>query len=103
MTARFGEQKGIDPVARCADRILRLDTQMILLGSGDQRYLDFFESLGRCYPDRVGIYIGFNNELPHRIEARADIFLMPPLFEPCGLNHVYSFKYGTLPIVRIFK
>jgi starch synthase len=101
MTTRFVEQKGIDLVTACAERILQLDTQMIVLGSGDQRYHDFFEWLQRSYPDRVGIYIGFNNGLAHRIEAGADIFLMPSLFEPCGLNQIYSLRYGTLPIVRL--
>ncbi len=74
---------------------------MIVLGSGEQRYHDFFEWLRRSYPDQVAIYIGFNNELAHRIEAAADIFLMPSLFEPCGLNQIFSLKYGTLPIVRL--
>ena len=101
MTTRFVEQKGIDLVTECAERILQLDTQMIVLGSGDQRYHDFFEWLRRSFPDRVGIYIGFNNGLAHRIEAGADIFLMPSLFEPCGLNQIYSLRYGTLPIVRL--
>jgi starch synthase len=101
MTTRFVEQKGIDLVTECAEWILRLDTQMVVLGSGDQRYHDFFEWLRRSYPEKVGIYIGFNNGLAHRIEAGADIFLMPSLFEPCGLNQIYSLKYGTLPIVRL--
>jgi starch synthase len=101
ITTRFVEQKGIDLITECAEKILQLDTQMIVLGSGQPRYHDFFEWLRRSYPDRVGIYIGFNNELAHRIEAGADIFLMPSLFEPCGLNQIYSLKYGTLPIVRL--
>jgi starch synthase len=101
MITRFVEQKGIDLVTKCAERMLQLDTQMVVLGSGDQRYHDFFEWLRRSYPDRVGIYIGFNNELAHRIEAGADIFLMPSLFEPCGLNQIYSLRYGTLPVVRL--
>jgi starch synthase len=101
MITRFVEQKGIELVTECAERILQLDTQMIVLGSGDQRYHDFFEWLRRSYPDRVGIYIGFNNGLAHRIEAGADIFLMPSLFEPCGLNQIYSLRFGTLPIVRL--
>lgn len=101
MVTRFVEQKGIDLITGCAEQMLQLDTQMIVLGSGDQRYHDFFEWLRRSYPDRVGIYIGFNNELAHKIEAGADIFLMPSLFEPCGLNQIYSLRYGTLPIVRL--
>ncbi len=101
MTTRFVEQKGIDLVTECAEQILQLDAQLIVLGSGEPRYHDFFEWLQRSYPDRVGIYIGFNNELAHKIEAGADIFLMPSLFEPCGLNQIYSLRYGTLPIVRL--
>ena len=101
MTTRFVEQKGIDLITECAEQILQLNTQMIVLGSGDRRYHDFFEWLRRSYPDRVGLYIGYNNELAHKIEAGADIFLMPSLFEPCGLNQIYSLKYGTLPIVRL--
>ena len=98
--SRLVEQKGIDLIKDCAERILQLDTQMIVLGSGDPQYHDFFEWLRQRYPDRVGVYIGFNNALAHRIEAGADMFLMPSLFEPCGLNQIYSLKYGTLPIVR---
>lgn len=101
MTTRLVEQKGIDLITECAEQILKLDTQMIVLGSGDPSYHNFFEWLRRSYPDQVGIYIGYNNELAHRIEAGADIFLMPSLFEPCGLNQIYSLKYGTLPIVRL--
>lgn len=101
MTTRLVEQKGIDLITACAEKLLQLDTQMIVLGSGESRYHDFFEWLHRGYPDRAAIYIGFNNELAHRIAAGADIFLMPSLFEPCGLNQIYSLKYGTLPVVRL--
>ena len=100
VVSRLVEQKGIDLITECAEQMLQLDTQMIVLGSGDPQYRDFFEWLRYSYPDRVGIYIGFNNDLAHRIEAGADIFLMPSLFEPCGLNQIYSLKYGTIPIVR---
>jgi len=101
MITRLAEQNGIDLVTECAARIFQRDTQMIVLGSGDGRYHDFFEWLRPNYPDRVGIYIGYNNGLAHKIEAGTDIFLMPSLFEPCGLNQIYSLKYGTLPIVRV--
>lgn len=101
MITRLVEQKGIDLISDCAEQILKLDTQMIVLGAGDPSYHNFFEWLRRSYPDRVAIYIGYNNELAHKIEAGADIFLMPSLFEPCGLNQIYSLKYGTLPIVRL--
>jgi len=101
MTTRFVEQKGIDLVTECAQQILWLDTQLIVLGSGEPRYQDFFKWLQRSYPERVAVHIGFNNELAHKIEAGADIFLMPSRFEPCGLNQIYSLRYGTLPIVRL--
>ncbi len=101
LITRLVEQKGIDLITQCAEQILQLDTQMIVIGSGDPSYHDFFEWLRRSYPDRVGIYIGYNNQLAHKIEAGADMFLMPSLFEPCGLNQIYSLKYGTLPIVRL--
>ncbi len=101
MTTRFVPQKGIDLVVASAERILQLDTQLIVLGSGTQQYHDFFEWLLSSYPDRVALYIGFNNELAHKIEAGCDMFLMPSLFEPCGLTQIYSLKYGTLPIVRL--
>ena len=100
VVSRLVEQKGIDLIKACAEQVLKLDTQMIVLGSGDPQYQEFFEWLRRSYPDRVGLYIGFNNALAHRIEAGADMFLMPSLFEPCGLNQIYSLRYGTLPIVR---
>ena len=100
VVSRLVEQKGIDLIKACAEQILQLDTQMIVLGSGDPQYQEFFEWLRRRYPDRVGIYIGFNDALAHRIEAGSDMFLMPSLFEPCGLNQIYSLRYGTLPVVR---
>lgn len=101
MVARFVQQKGLDLVVDCAEQILELDTQLVLLGAGDSEYQDFFEGLRQRQPDRVGIYIGYNNALAHKIEAGADIFLMPSHFEPCGLNQIYSLRYGTLPVVRL--
>ncbi len=101
MVARFVQQKGMDLMVDCAEHILQLGTQLILLGSGDPHYQDFFEGLRQAHPDQVAIYIGFNNALAHKIEAGADIFLMPSHFEPCGLNQIYSLRYGTLPVVRL--
>lgn len=101
MVARFVQQKGVDLLADCAEQILQLGTQLILLGSGEPVYHDRFEALRQAHPDKVAIYIGFNNALAHRIEAGADIFLMPSHFEPCGLNQIYSLRYGTLPVVRL--
>lgn len=101
LTARFVAQKGIDLVVRSAQRILAMGTQLIILGTGEDHYHDFFEWLRASYPGQVAIYIGFNNALAHKIIAGADMFLMPSHFEPCGLSQIYSLKYGTLPIVRL--
>jgi starch synthase len=100
IVTRLVDQKGMDLVMECAERILGLKTQMFILGFGEQRFHDYFEWLLRAYPEQVRLYIGFNNELAHKIEAASDMFLMPSRFEPCGLNQIYSLKYGTLPIVR---
>jgi starch synthase len=98
--SRLVDQKGFDLVMQAAHRILLSDVYLIVLGSGAKELERFFQSLRETYPTRVGVYIGFNNELAHKIEAGADMFLMPSRFEPCGLNQMYSLKYGTVPIVR---
>ncbi len=100
MVSRFVQQKGFDLIAAAASRIAELDLAMTVLGSGEQQYQDLFNSLALKYPDRFGVHIGYDNPLAHRIEAGADMFLMPSHYEPCGLNQIYSLKYGTLPIVR---
>jgi starch synthase len=74
--------------------------QFVLLGSGDKGLEAFYRDLPRRYPGRIGTWIGFDEALSHRIEAGSDFFAMPSMFEPCGLNQLYSLKYGTLPIVR---
>jgi starch synthase len=101
VVARFVQQKGVDLIADCARHILQLGAQLILLGSGDPKYHDLFDGLRQAHPDKVGLYVGFNNALAHKIEAGSDIFLMPSHFEPCGLNQIYSLRYGTLPVVRL--
>lgn len=99
--SRFVGQKGLDLLAACIERILNtLHVQFAILGAGDQALEGFFGSLPGRYPGRVGSYIGYQEELAHWIEAGADFFLMPSRYEPCGLNQLYSLKYGTLPIVR---
>ncbi|MFH0809244.1 MAG: glycogen synthase GlgA [Pseudomonadota bacterium] len=98
--SRLADQKGFDLLAQAIDRIMAMDTILVLLGTGDQKYHDMFEEIGRRYPKRAGIRIGFDNKLAHLIEAGADMFLMPSRYEPGGLNQLYSFRYGTLPIVR---
>jgi len=98
---RFVEQKGYHLVQDMIDRLMRtMAVQFVILGSGEESLEWFFGGLPRRYPGRVGAYIGYDNERAHLIEAGADAFLMPSLFEPCGLNQLYSLRYGTLPIVR---
>jgi starch synthase len=74
--------------------------QMVVLGTGQQKYHDLFQQIAAQYPEQVGVQFSYDNELAHRIEAGCDMFLMPSRYEPCGLNQLYSFRYGTIPIVR---
>jgi len=100
MISRLAGQKGFDLVESIFDRLMERPVQFVLLGSGDDRYAEFFRAAALRYPNRVAVRIGFDEQLAHRIEAGADMFLMPSLYEPCGLNQMYSLKYGTIPIVR---
>ena len=100
MISRLTAQKGIDLVESIFDRLMERDVQIVLLGSGEARFEQFFRDAARRYPGRAAVRIGFDEPLAHRIEAGADYFLMPSLYEPCGLNQMYSLKYGTIPIVR---
>ena len=100
MIARLVEQKGVDIVSRAADDLLRQDVQLIVLGEGDPEYHWKLSALRERYPLKLGLMIGFDEGLAHRIEAGADLYLMPSLFEPSGLNQLYSLRYGTPPIVR---
>jgi starch synthase len=100
MISRLTPQKGFDLVESVFEPLMDRDLQFALLGSGDPRYADFFRAAATRYPDRVAARIGFDELMAHRIEAGADLFLMPSLYEPCGLNQMYSLKYGTIPIVR---
>ncbi len=79
---------------------MALDATWVMLGSGERRYEDAWRALAAAHPDRVSATIGFDERLAHLIEAGADMFLMPSRFEPCGLNQMYSLRYGTVPIVR---
>jgi starch synthase len=97
---RLTSQKGFDVLAHALERILSWDIQVVLLGSGDGEAEHFFWSLSQRLRNRFRAWIGFDNGLAHRIEAGADFFVMPSRFEPCGLNQMYSLRYGTLPIVR---
>ena len=101
LISRFADQKGLDLLAGTIESILQnMWLQIIILGSGDKRLEGFFGKLPTRYPGRVGSFIGYNNELAHWIEAGSDFFIMPSRYEPCGLNQIYSLKYGTLPVVR---
>ena len=100
MISRLTDQKGFDILAPIIEPILNRGVQFILLGTGEEEYHLLFQKIGQKFPQKAGIRIAFDNTLAHKIEAGADMFLMPSLYEPCGLNQVYSLKYGTVPIVR---
>ena len=100
MVSRMVEQKGLDLIAALASDLARLDAFFAVLGSGDPFYERFWTDLAEAHPQRVGVRIGFDESLAHLIEGGADMFLMPSRYEPCGLNQMYSLRYGTVPIVR---
>ena len=100
IVSRFADQKGFDLIAAIAPELMLEDVILTVLGTGDRRYEELFETLANEFPGRVGVRIAYDNELAHKIEAGADMFLMPSRYEPCGLNQIYSLKYGTVPIVR---
>ena len=100
IVSRFVEQKGFDLIASVADDLMQHDLNLVALGTGMPEYETLFELLVARYPDRAALKIGYDNALAHKIEAGVDIFLMPSHYEPCGLNQIYSLRYGTPPIVR---
>lgn len=100
IVSRLAYQKGLDLVLQKFDEILALDVQLVLLGTGDKQLEKHFQEKQEEYPYNCSINISFNNELAHKIEAGADLFLMPSRYEPCGLNQMYSMIYGTIPVVR---
>jgi starch synthase len=100
IVSRFADQKGFDLIVETADELMREELALVVLGSGQVEYQEFFAELAAKYPERVGLNIGYDNKLAHQIEAGADMFLMPSRYEPCGLNQIYSLRYGTVPIVR---
>jgi starch synthase len=97
---RLTAQKGIDLMMRAAADLISSGAYIISLGSGEKRYEDFWQAMRDHSPRQVGIYRGYSEPLAHLIEAGADMFMMPSKFEPCGLNQMYSLRYGTVPIVR---
>jgi len=100
IVSRFADQKGFDLIAERAHELMKEDLVLVVLGTGDKKYERLFGALAATYPERVGLKIAYDNTLAHKVEAGADMFLMPSRYEPSGLNQMYSLKYGTVPIVR---
>lgn len=98
--SRMADQKGFDLLAAALPQLTALPLRWCLLGSGDRHYQDLFADLGRRHPGRIAVRLGYDEDFAHRVEAGADCYLMPSRFEPCGLNQLYSLRYGTIPVVR---
>ncbi|MBE0478521.1 glycogen synthase GlgA [Candidatus Aerophobetes bacterium] len=98
--SRLAEQKGVDLIVRAIDEMMSLPLQFVVLGTGDARYNRIFEKIGKKFPQKTGIHIGFDLSMARGIYAGADIFLMPSGYEPCGLGQMISMRYGTVPVVR---
>ena len=100
IVSRFASQKGFDLIQQVGDRLAREEAVFVVLGSGDKAYEDLLRRLNKQYPTRFAVRVAYDNALAHKIEAGSDMFLMPSRYEPCGLNQIYSLRYGTVPIVR---
>jgi starch synthase len=100
IVSRFAAQKGFDLIAQIMDRLAREEMIVVVLGTGDKPYEEMFVRLSRQFPNKIAVKVAYDNAIAHKIEAGADMFLMPSRYEPCGLNQIYSLKYGTVPIVR---
>jgi starch synthase len=100
MVSRLAEQKGFDLVEEAVDALMKMELRLIVLGSGQPEYVEMLRRLAAAHPDRVAYRDGYDEPLAHRIEGGADVFLMPSRYEPCGLNQMYSMRYGTVPVVR---
>jgi len=100
IVSRLADQKGFDLIADAIPEIVKLNLQLVVLGTGQRKYHELFHRVASQYPEKVAAHLSFNNELAHRIEAGCDMFLMPSKYEPCGLSQLYSLRYGTVPIVR---
>lgn len=100
LISRLIEQKGIDMLLDCLPELLTLPVQIVILGAGDKEFERQLQQFAAAYPHKMTLFVGYDEALAHLIEAGADVFLMPSRFEPCGLNQMYSQRYGTLPIVR---
>ena len=100
MVSRMVDQKGLDLIAAVANELPTLPATFVIVGTGEPRYQDMWTALSRAFPERIRAFIGFDERRAHLVEGGADIFLMPSRFEPCGLNQMYSLRYGTVPVVR---
>jgi starch synthase len=100
IVSRFAAQKGFDLISQIMDRLAREDMILVVLGTGEKIYEEMFLRLQKQFPQKIAVKVAYDNALAHKIEAGADMFLMPSRYEPCGLNQIYSLKYGTVPIVR---
>lgn len=100
LVSRLTDQKGLDLIDRVLDEILQDDVQFVVLGTGEARYEDMFRYYAEKYPEKVAANIYYSDPLSHKIYAACDTFLMPSLFEPCGLSQLMSLRYGTIPMVR---
>jgi starch synthase len=100
IVSRFAAQKGFDLISQVADRLAREELVIVALGAGDKEYEDLFRRLNKQFPQKIAVKVAYDNAIAHKIEAGADMFLMPSRYEPCGLNQIYSLKYGTVPVVR---
>jgi starch synthase len=100
IVSRFADQKGFDLLAQVMDSLFREDLAIVALGAGEAKHERMFRELAQQFPAKLAVKIAYDNTLAHKIEAGADIFLMPSRYEPCGLNQIYSLRYGTVPVVR---
>jgi starch synthase len=100
IVSRFAAQKGFDLIAQIMDRLAREEMIVVALGAGDKTYEEMFLRLNKQFPNKIAVKVAYDNAIAHKIEAGSDMFLMPSRYEPCGLNQIYSLKYGTVPVVR---
>ena len=100
IVSRFAAQKGFDLIAQIMDRLAREEMIVVALGAGDKPYEEMFQRMNKQFPQKIAVKVAYDNAIAHKIEAGSDMFLMPSKYEPCGLNQIYSLKYGTVPIVR---
>lgn len=100
IVSRFATQKGFDLIAEIADKLMKHDLKIVALGTGEPQFEELFRKLAQRFPQKFAVRVAYDNPLAHKIEGGSDMFLMPSRYEPCGLNQIYSLKYGTVPVVR---